>query len=59
MSKEKTTVPVSIYPEKELLDWIDNEAAHDHRSRTAQIEYFLEESRRVREHNRKAMTRQA
>lgn len=46
--------PVSVYPDADLLAWIDAEAARDRRSRTKQIEYFLEEMRRVREHNRKA-----
>lgn len=54
MANEEDKKPVSVYPDKDLLDWIDQEAIRDGRSRTRQIIYFLEEIRRVREHNRRA-----
>lgn len=50
------TKPVTIYPDEDLLEWIDDEATKARRSRTKQIEYFLEEQRRVVTHNRKAMS---
>jgi hypothetical protein len=53
MADEERKQPVSVYPKPDLLEWIDREAERDGRSRTKQIEYFLEEARRIREHNRK------
>ena len=54
-TEQENRKPVSVYPDADLLAWIDQEAVRDGRSRTRQIIYFLEEIRRVREHNRRAM----
>ncbi len=40
---------------KELAAWLDREGEKEKRPKTKQIEYFLEEIRRVKEHNYKAM----
>lgn len=58
MQKEEDKKPITIYPTPDLLKWLEEEAVKDRRSRTGQIEYFLEEARRIREHNRKAMQHQ-
>lgn len=55
MSEER--IQVSIHADKDLMAWIDAEAQIERRSRTGQIEYFLQEARRVREHNRKVQIR--
>jgi hypothetical protein len=49
---EEQRIAVSSYLTKPLVDWIDKEAERDRRPRTKQIEYFLEEMQRVREHNK-------
>lgn len=56
--KEKKGL-VSVYLSEDLAAWLDREAEADRRSRSSEVVYFLEEARRVREHNRKAMADRA
>lgn len=47
-------IPVSCYFESPILAFIDEQAVNQKRSRAAQIEYMIEEQKRVIEHNLKA-----
>lgn len=51
---ETTELPISGSILKDIRDWVDEEAAKAKRSRVKQIEYVLEEARRIQENNHKA-----
>ena len=53
MSENTSYIGVNL--PKDLVDFIDTEAKNDCRSRTKQVEHFLQEMRRIRVHNRAAM----
>lgn len=53
---ESKRVPVTTYPTQDLVDWIDEEAKKTNRNRTRQIEFMLEEYRRMTIWNRKAQS---
>ena len=47
-------IAVTAYPEKSVLEWVDQEAVRAGRSRTKQIEHILKEFKSMTEWNRKA-----
>lgn len=60
MTQDRSThKPVTVYPSDSLRAWVEEEGRREGRNLTRQIEYFLEEARRVREHNRKAASDEA
>lgn len=52
-------IPKTVYLTQDMIDFIGEEGVRDRRPWTRQAEYFLEEMRRTRIHNRKAMSDRA